>query len=449
MAAPVLASSATFADTSNATSRTIGKPTGTSSGDMLYLAVSIDAAATISTPSGFTELLNLQEPAAAMTLALFERKADGSEGATFTVATSSEIANGVIVRVTGADPTAATDALSVWAGELNATRSAGVLPTLEAYAACADGSLILQFAAFDDGSDAFSATPSGYSSVATVGAVTSGTKLSVYEKSVASQGYVGQSSWTYGDSSETGVAATLVVRASSSSSFPAQPVIRSMNALHQPSGVAATINKPYGTADGDTLLLIQAGDTASTLTPPGTFTSIQDTNNAAQIYHQAYYKIASSEGASYSVATSGAAAPLCVLMRIANAHASSPIDTSSSATGSSATPTASTITPGANNCLVIYSMGSDDDEVETNSGYPSGYSGVYAESNDDGSDVGMIIARKEQTTATATGSAAGSFAATEEWVAFHVAIKPPAAGGAAVGRGLTNGLKLERLSLAA
>ena len=428
MTAPVLASSASFADTSNATSRNIGKPSGTASGDWLFLAVSIDAAATIGTPSGFTSVFNQQEPGGSMSLAVFKRKADGTEGGTFTVATSSEIANGIIIRVTGADSTEALDAMSVWGGSLNAIRSSGVIPTLDAYAACSDGSLVLQVAALDDGAASFSATPSGHTSVATVGASSSGTSMSMHSKTMASQGYVGPSSWTFSDDTEDGWAVTLVIRASANTSYPAQPVIRCMNALHQPSGTAASILKPYGTVDAETLLLVQTGKSASTLTPPAGFTSIQDTSNGTDVYHQAYYKLASGEGGSYSVALSTASGPICTLMRIVGASTSSPIDASSVATGTDTSPTASTITPTADNCLILYTEGNDDDEVVTDSGYPAGYSGVYAESNDDGTDCGMILARKEQTTAAATGSAAGSFTATEQWVAFHIAVKP--AGGA-------------------
>lgn len=429
MAAPVAAASPpTFAESANATSRTINKPTSTASGDLLVLIVSIDATATITMPAGFTALMNQLEPSSTMSLAISWRIADGTEGSTFTVTSTSEIANGVIIRVTGAAATAPIDAMSIWAGEVNAIRSAGVIPTLQAYSACSAGALILQVLAIDDGTTSISATPSGHTSITTLGASSSGTKLAVYEKSLSAEGYAGLASWTINDDTEAGFSVTLVIRASTATNLPAQPVMRCMNVLHQPSGIAATLLKPYGTVDNDLLVLVQSGKVVSTLTPPGAFTSIYDTNNAGAIYHQAYQRIASSEGASYSVASSTAAGPICTMMRFTGAATSSPIDTSSSSTGSSATPTAPTITPAAANCFILYTEGNDDDEVTTNSGFPSGYTGIYAESNDDGTDCGIILAFVTQTTATATGTAAGSYTASEEWVAGHIAIKPAAGG---------------------
>lgn len=427
MAAPVLASSANFAETVAGTSRTINKPSGTASGDWLFLAVSIDTTAAINTPTGFTQFFNDVDVASNHRCALFKRKADGTEGATFTISTDSEIACGIIVRVTGADSTEALDVMSIWGGELNATRSSGVMATLEAYAACSAGSLVLQIASMDAGNATFTATPSGHTLVADVGASSSGTSLAIYEKAMASQGYVGPNTWTYSSNTEQGFAITLVIRASASTSYPAQPVIRCMNALHMLDGTSTSILKPHGTADGDLLLLAQTiRGAGGGLTPPGTFTSIQSTANGIAVTHQAYYRIASGEGSSYTVASSSQDSLLTTMMRIVNAHATTPIDTSSVATGTSATPTASTISPSVNNCLIIYTAGNDDDEVDTGSGTPSGYSNVYSESNDTGIDAGMIVARLEQTTATSTGAVAGSITASEEWVAIAIAIKPAA-----------------------
>ncbi len=436
MAAPAVASSASFAETVSGTSRTINKPSGTTSGDWLILAVSIDTTASIDTPSGFTLVYNDVDPASNMRLAVFKRKADGSEGATFTITTASEVACGIICRVTGGDSSEIVDTLSVWAGELNITRSAGVFPCLEAYSACSDGALVLQIASLDDGTGTFTATPPGHTLVDDVGANTSGTSLAIYYKQLASQGYVGANTWTYSDDAEQGISITLVLRASANTSFPSQPHIRSMSALHPPTLTAVNLIKPYGTVDGETLLLIQASESASVLSTTG-FTSIQDTNNGAQIYYQMYYKIASGEGASYSVASASQTSVGSTLLRIGGAHTSSPIDTGSTvATGTSAAPTGSTMTPTVNNCLVIFSMACDDDEVTHNSGYPTGYSGAWAESIDENTDIGIMVSYVAQTTATATGAAAATIVASEEWVAAIAAIKPFVAAGAAISPGI-------------
>lgn len=428
MTAPALRSSSKFADSANATSRTIAKPTGATSGDWFFLLVSIDGTATITQPTGFTTVFDQIEPAGTnMRLACYKRKCDGSEGSTFTVATSSEIAAGICACISGADSTEALDAMSIWGGELNAVRSPGVLPTGEAYAACSDGSLVIQCAAFDNGSGtSFTTTPSGYTEIETAGANSSGTHMRAQYKTMASQGYVGANSWTYSNDIEQGWALTLVIRASANTSFPAQPVIRCMNTLHMPTAAATTLLKPYGTVDNDLLILAQSSRTASGtgLTPPAGFTQIQADSDGASISHQAHYRVASSEGSSYTVSNSSQDSLLTAMMRIVGAATSSPIDTSSVAKGTSATPTASTITPSVNNCLILYTEGNDDDEVVTGGGTPSGMSNVYSEANDTGTDCSIIIARAEQTTATATGSLAGSFTASEDWVAIAMAIKP-------------------------
>lgn len=427
MASPVIASSATFEDASAQTSRTINKPSGTVSGDWLLLAVAIDLTATINTPTGFTEVFAADDAAATSNMKLFKRKADGTEGATFTITTTSEIGVGCIMRITGADSTDCIDVLSSWQGTLSAGNV--FLPCPQAYAE-SDDSVIVCIATLDGGTSTFT-QPSGTTNVANdLGTSSSGAAMSVAYINQASAGYTSTLSFIPSATTEDGVGVTVVIRSNTTTSYPAQAVIR-CGTYYQPNATnALTYLKPYGTVDDDLLLLIQSSDISATLTPPGTFTSVQNSNNGTSIYHQVYYRVASSEGSSYTGSNTTSAAKLGSLVRVVNYDTAAPINTSSVATGSSAAPGASTITPSVNNCLLVFTAGIDNNVVQYGTGTPSGYTNVFSTDTSVGLDVSTIIALKEQTTAAATGTVSGSTSGAELWVAINIAIAPvPVIGG--------------------
>ena len=426
MAVPVVESSAKFADSSNSTSRTINKPSGTASGDWLVLVVSMDGIQTINTPTGFTLVRRIDEPGGSVCMSIFKRKADGTEGSTFTITSDNEYATGMILRISGCDSTDCIDIISTGAGEL------GKSPNVRcpnAWSECAD-SLVLRIGASDGGVVSLTA-PSGHTSIDYQAGGTSGTSLAMARKDQATAGYTDSAYFTSGKATEEFIGATLVIRSTSTASaYPDYPVIRAMSYLMPPTSAGGTFDKPYGTVENDLLLSIRTSDVAAFTSTLSGFTTIHHTSNAGAAYlYTDYKKATGAEGTGYTAFTSTAGAYTGALLRIVNADTTSPFDTSSEATGNDAAPTASTITPANNNSLLIWAVGADDDDAAYDSGYPSGWTGMFSVGNQEASDSSAMLAIKSQTTAAATGSVAGTLDAAEEWCAHLIAIKTGAASG--------------------
>lgn len=100
---PIVESSASTSYSANQTSHAVDLPSGVSSGDLLLLWFCMDSTTgTVTTPTGW----NLEEGPLLQTdrSILYSRIADGLEGATVTVATStSESSTAIAVRISGAD----------------------------------------------------------------------------------------------------------------------------------------------------------------------------------------------------------------------------------------------------------------------------------------------------------------------------------------------------------
>jgi hypothetical protein len=140
-------------------------------------------------------------------------------------------------------------------------------------------------------------------------------------------------------------------------------------------------------------------------------------------------RIASSEGSSYTGSNTTSSAKQGVLLRIINHDPTNYWDDSGTATGTSSAPAASTLTPTYDNCLNLAGFASDDDDVTDDSGYTSGYTGIFKLDTTYSNDSSLMLQRKEQTTATATGSITMALDASEEWIAFNILIAPTAASG--------------------
>jgi hypothetical protein len=420
MASPVIASQSTFADTTNGTSRTIGKPTGTSSGDWLVLIVMMDGSSNITVSgSTFTELI--QYNLSTVSGGVWLREADGSEGSTFTIGSASEAGTGICLRITGGDSTDIIDALSSFYG-FPSTAGSGAIKAPMCYNASAD-SLVIYAAGCDNGSTTI-AKPTGTTDVSiNTSATTAAAQLTVSSADQASAGYTTDGlSFTSSSNAEEAISFTIVLRSTATQSFPAQAVVR-CGSYAAPDGAVSNslvFKTPYGTVDDDLLIACAVADSASRLVPDAGFTSIQDSSNSF-VWAQAYYRVAATEPASYTWSTSTAS--LCgSMLRIVNADPADPINVSSVATGSDSAPTASTITPDENDCLLLFLSGNDDDDNTFDGGIPTGYTGLFSMGTAQGADSGIILAMDTQTTAAATGAVAGALTASEEWVAINIAI---------------------------
>jgi hypothetical protein len=426
MAVPVVASSTSFADTTNQTSRTVNKPSGVASGDLLVIGVSIDTNATVTTPTGFTQIVNQVSVELDCRLAVFWRVADGSEGSTFTIASSSEIACGACIRITGADTTSPIDAVSVFNGSQNTTVSTILAPDI--YDVYGDA-LILRMAGADNGAGDFTLPSAHTSIVLNPSSAASGAEFASCYKNSTGRGYIGNASFAYSATADGIVCTTILIKpAGGTAVYPSAPVIRGGEYYVSP-GVAETavLNVPYGTVDNDLLVLIGAATASGSMTIPAAFTTIHNLSNTAA-YVQTAYRIASSEPSNYTVSPNSLNTRHQALLRIVGADTASPIDTSASNTGTSTSMTLASITPSVNNCLLLGVGGCDDDEISWNDTF-TGYASHWTVSSTENADGGFALNYLEQATAAATGTASLTLDASEEWATSHFAIKPAASGG--------------------
>jgi hypothetical protein len=89
MSFPVVQATNTSANTSVVTSHTVSLPAGIVSGDLLLILFGLQTAGTITTPTGWTALFNILWDSSDKRLAAFYRTADGTEGSSVSITTSS------------------------------------------------------------------------------------------------------------------------------------------------------------------------------------------------------------------------------------------------------------------------------------------------------------------------------------------------------------------------
>lgn len=141
----------------------------------------------------------------------------------------------------------------------------------------------------------------------------------------------------------------------------AQSTYRSIATTGDTSASSIAVSKPSGVADGDVLVAIFAWDTGSsfTLNTLSGWTLIRTDSVASGVTNLAsYYKVASSEGSSYTWTFTGSVSCAGAIIRIDTADTSSVLDTSNGA-GTNAGNTNSltftdTVTPGLANELIIF-----------------------------------------------------------------------------------------------
>ncbi len=119
---------------------------------------------------------------------------------------------------------------------------------------------------------------------------------------------------------------------------------RAGSTVNNTSSSSAVLNKPAGTADGDVLIVAIAYNTGMTISPPAGWTHLYGQSSAQAQKMDTYYKVAASEGASWTwTFTGGPGGNSGVVVGYSGCNAT-PVDTS--AQGTDATnPTTSLIAP--------------------------------------------------------------------------------------------------------
>ncbi len=187
-----------------------------------------------------------------------------------------------------------------------------------------------------------------------------------------------------------------------------------------------TIAKPSGTVDGDLLVAIIAKDHNVSFGPPdGSWNVGQNAGRGtAGVRFVFHWKIASGEGTDWTW-TGDNEEWYGVVLRITGHDPTTPMNISDVADGSDAAPISPTITTDIDGCLIIACFGVDDDDT------PYSVDAALAEewnavSSTGAGTCGTAGGIETQGTFGATGTYTHSVNATEEWVAFTIAIAPAA-----------------------
>lgn len=420
MASPVIASSASDNTSgTNKTSWSITKPSGTVDDDWLLLCISVDGTPSITVPSGFEEIRLVTN--STHTVGAWAKRAS-SEGAGYSITTgASEQGDMVMMRVTGCTATTLAEFVNAVSVGLN---NGTFAPLLAPYITTPD-TLIVSLCGSDAGGSAAITKPGAFTSVySATGTGTTDASISISYLEQAAAGYPTETSNTLSAADEW-ISITIVINSTTTeSAYPAHAFIAGIEYRSPVATLALVYDKPWGTVDGDLLVLIQSADVTAVLSNPGSaFTSRHDTSNTA-IWLQILSRIASSEGSSYTGSNTTSSAKQGALLRIKNHDPSAYWNNSTVNSGTSSAPAVTAFTPSVDNGLNLVGMAADDDDVTNGAGFPSGFTGIFSLENTASNDNSMILARNEQTTAASTGTAAMSMDASEEWIAFNILIAP-------------------------
>lgn len=185
-----------------------------------------------------------------------------------------------------------------------------------------------------------------------------------------------------------------------------------------------TIPVPAGTASGDLLLAIVSTDSETTLNTPVGWTLLDQGNSSAAVTMAVYYRIATAaEPASYSFNWGSSEEVAGAILRYSGVSTSDPIGVWGVATGTNNSPTSPSASTANADTRVVRIYGADDDDL-AGSPYPTGTTGrLNIAGSTDGPSLG--VADAVQAAIGATGSAAFSLSASEQWRALTVVLAPP------------------------
>ena len=192
-----------------------------------------------------------------------------------------------------------------------------------------------------------------------------------------------------------------------------------------------TLTAPASIADGDLILIWCHSDESATQADfaitgfTGVFASIKG-GATVGASGRLFYKVASGEGASYSVSrTDGSGNWGAIGMRITNTGGNPAIDTYATATSAENEAVTPALTTGADNCLII--RGASWNESKTLNAVPANHTAI--QHNDLSSNDGHTIYTTAEiaTSGTDVGTASYDLSATTETATFTISIKPPVA----------------------
>lgn len=193
------------------------------------------------------------------------------------------------------------------------------------------------------------------------------------------------------------------------------------------------VTKPSGVVDGDVLIAFVSDDSSgnsANLTAPAGWTQTGTTISVA-IRTKIFYKVAASEGASYSFGCSNfsSTSSMATIVALTGVSGTTPINTvslSSDATGTSKSAVAPSITPTAGVGALVCGFVTQGQSSNTAMSTPSGLTSISQSRSPGDSWVGQLEAWKTYTTATATGTQTSTYSVANAWTTFSIALNAAA-----------------------
>ena len=183
-----------------------------------------------------------------------------------------------------------------------------------------------------------------------------------------------------------------------------------------------TVSMPATRPDGDLYIAqiaIESGSSINSI--PSGWTEMENEVWGGTVRFAAYYRVGSSEPASYTWGAASSKKWIGAIHHISGSDTSDPISASGVDWGNSANPDAPAVTSTDDRCLVLRLYGSAGDEQAENY-WPGGTIGIF---QDDASGIVVSAAAYEmQATAGNTGSAAFTMTGSKKWVTATIAVSP-------------------------
>jgi hypothetical protein len=403
--APVLASSSSKAS-GTVTTTSLPVPTGVAAGDVVLVHMYLEATSAVTPPAGFTEVTFATSPTTTGTVSIqrvFWKRATGADTGTYDFTHASAWTNATASRWTGC--AAPGTPFEVATGAQRSTTGT-TAPTVSATTTGANEVLVY---GLTNRTTADYTPPTGFTEIY------DGGELETAYQTQASAGATG---------SVSGTSTVAAVQTSTLLALlaPSGVTVQGATIAETASGTSVTINVPAGTTDGDLLMLSVASGAASM---PSSFTGwthvLSNINGGATCQIGQFYRIASSEPASYTLSGFTTGRITAELVRITGADTTTPLDvtpTSAAATGSI---TAGTLTTATDKALVFYTVGQD---AATSSDFTVP-SGVTLIENSTGTGKRLISAYEVQSAAgTTTSRTFTETAGPLNAGAFTTAIRP-------------------------
>ncbi|MCK5174092.1 MAG: hypothetical protein KAR47_11930, partial [Planctomycetes bacterium] len=179
------------------------------------------------------------------------------------------------------------------------------------------------------------------------------------------------------------------------------------------------LDMPSPRPDGDLYIAQIAQQGGGSINGPAGWTQIMNRETQGNVRLAVYWKIGSSEPATYTWSSNATLYKLGAIFQIGGINAGSPINASDDDVGDSRNPIAPSVTTSVGNCLILMMYAAEGDEQV--SGYwPSGTTGIFQ--GDSSGNVVAAAAYIYQNLAGSTGAGAFKMASAKKWVGATVAI---------------------------